>query len=59
MILITVIPEGYNMPESRSLNTPQEPTKLFSYKRYWAHRFTPAPILPMTRAELDELKQVG
>ena len=28
---------------------------LFSYRKYWAHRFTPAPVLPMTRAELDEL----
>jgi len=28
---------------------------LFSYRRYWAHRFGPAPILPMSRAEMDEL----
>ncbi|MEM8767447.1 MAG: YgiQ family radical SAM protein, partial [Pseudomonadota bacterium] len=31
------------------------PAKLFSYRRYWAHRLTPAPVLPMTRAEMDEL----
>ena len=28
---------------------------LFSYRKYWAHRFGPAPFLPMTRAEMDEL----
>ena len=43
------------MQRDRTVNHSQEPTRLFSYKRYWAHRFTPAPILPMTRAELDEL----
>ncbi len=29
--------------------------KLFSYRRYWAHKFTPAPFLPMTREEMDLL----
>ena len=28
---------------------------LFSYKKYWAKRLTPAPVLPMTRAEMDAL----
>src|SRR5579871_771687 len=28
---------------------------LFSYRKYWAHRFGTAPFLPMTRAEMDEL----
>jgi len=28
---------------------------LNSYRKYWAHRLTPAPVLPMTRAEMDEL----
>ncbi|HEX4892037.1 MAG TPA: YgiQ family radical SAM protein [Hyphomicrobiaceae bacterium] len=28
---------------------------LFSYKKYWAHRFGTAPFLPMTRAEMDAL----
>lgn len=28
---------------------------LFSYKKFWAHRFGPAPFLPMTRAEMDQL----
>src|SRR5579883_1434759 len=28
---------------------------LFSYRKYWAHRFGPAPFLPMSRAEMQEL----
>ena len=28
---------------------------IFSYKKYWAHRFGTAPFLPMSRAEMDEL----
>ena len=28
---------------------------LFSHRPYWAHRFGIAPVLPTTRAELDEL----
>jgi len=28
---------------------------LFSYRKHWAHRFGPAPFLPTTRAEMDEL----
>src|SRR6201994_4575763 len=28
---------------------------LFSYRKYWAHRFGTAPILPMSRAEMDDL----
>ncbi|MGB5102328.1 MAG: YgiQ family radical SAM protein, partial [Steroidobacteraceae bacterium] len=28
---------------------------LFSHRKYWAHRFGPAPFLPMSRAEMDEL----
>src|SRR3954469_2643752 len=31
------------------------PKGLFSYRKYWAHRFGPAPFLPMSRAEMDEL----
>ncbi len=36
------------MPHSTSSN-------LFSYRKYWAHRFGVAPQLPMSRAEMDEL----
>jgi uncharacterized radical SAM protein YgiQ len=28
---------------------------IFSYRKYWAHRFGPAPFLPMSRAEMDSL----
>jgi len=28
---------------------------LFSYRKYWAKRLTPAPFLPMSRAEMDTL----
>src|SRR4029077_19979023 len=29
--------------------------ELFGYRKYWAHRLTPAPFLPMSRDEMDEL----
>ncbi len=28
---------------------------LFSYRKYWASRLLPSPVLPMSRAEMDEL----
>lgn len=28
---------------------------LFSYRKFWAHRFGPAPFLPMSKAEMDQL----
>ena len=28
---------------------------LFSYRKYWASRLLPAPVLPMSRAEMDNL----
>lgn len=31
------------------------PTALFSYRKYWAECFGPAPELPMSRAEMDAL----
>jgi len=33
--------------------TPAKP--LFSYRKFWAHRFGPAPFLPMSRAEMEVL----
>ena len=36
-------------------STADTPRPLFGYRRFWAHRLGPAPFLPMTRAELDEL----
>lgn len=35
--------------------TQQPPKNLFSYRKYWAHRFGAAPLLPMTRSEMDDL----
>ncbi len=35
--------------------TPENPRDIFGYRRYWAHKFTPAPFLPMSREEMDEL----
>jgi uncharacterized radical SAM protein YgiQ len=33
-----------------------EPAReLFAYRKYWAARLTPAPVLPMSRAEMDAL----
>lgn len=31
------------------------PRPLFGYRRFWAHRLGPAPFLPMSRAEMDDL----
>src|SRR4029079_14926012 len=31
------------------------PQTLFSRRKFWAHRFGVAPVLPTTRAEMDEL----
>ena len=28
---------------------------LFSYRKFWPHKFGPAPVLPMSREEMDEL----
>ena len=38
-------------------NVVPEPSapELFGYRRYWAHRLTPAPFLPMSREEMDAL----
>jgi uncharacterized radical SAM protein YgiQ len=50
--------------ETRTLSTQQNTTveseplaapDLFGYRKYWAHRLTPAPFLPMSRAEMDAL----
>ncbi len=35
--------------------TDQQPKNLFSYRKYWAHRFGAAAELPMTREEMDVL----
>ena len=33
----------------------QTPPPLFSYRKFWAHRFGPAPFLPMSREEMEKL----
>ncbi|MCW9032943.1 MAG: YgiQ family radical SAM protein [Alphaproteobacteria bacterium] len=33
----------------------ETPKKLFSYRKFWAHRFGTAPFLPMSREEMDIL----
>ncbi len=40
---------------SNQLSLAQTPRSLFSYRKFWAHRFGPAPFLPMSRAEMDAL----
>ena len=42
-------------PTSSKLRAMHPARDLFSYRKYWAHRFGPAPFLPMSRAEMDEL----
>ena len=33
----------------------QSAQNIFSYRKYWASRFGPAPVLPMSREEMDDL----
>ncbi len=33
----------------------EHPRELFSYRKFWAHRFGTAPFLPMSRAEMETL----
>ena len=40
---------------STTRSIPRPVRGLFNWRRYWAHRFTPAPILPMSREEMDQL----
>jgi uncharacterized radical SAM protein YgiQ len=35
--------------------SPDAPTPLFDYRKYWAECFGPAPFLPMSRAEMEAL----
>ena len=37
------------------LNNPRQRPDLFGHRKYWAHRLTPAPFLPMSREEMDLL----
>ncbi len=40
--------------KTRSPAMPTAPS-IFSYRKYWAHRYTPAPFLPMSKAEMNQL----
>jgi len=40
----------YGMESNQQASRP-----LFGYRKFWAHRFGPAPFLPMSRAEMDVL----
>ncbi len=43
-------------PDQRLRNRTDELEKpIFAYRKYWAQRLTPAPVLPMSRAEMDDL----
>src|SRR5690606_6423033 len=44
----------YAHPMSTAADRLKAPS-LFGYRRYWAHRLTPAPFLPMSREEMDAL----
>src|SRR5574343_1947952 len=32
-----------------------KPRPIFAYRKFWSHRFGPAPFLPMSRAEMESL----
>jgi uncharacterized radical SAM protein YgiQ len=48
------MPSDFPMQAS-PLKTATNAPDLFGYRKYWAHRLTPAPFLPMSREEMDEL----
>ena len=43
------------MPAPEKIAQDPGPRALFSYRKYWAHKLAPAPFLPMTREEMDDL----
>ena len=43
------------MDSNLPLTSPVPSRPLFGYRKFWAHRFGPAPFLPMSRAEMDQL----
>ena len=47
------------MPEKTPVGAAETPRPtardIFGYRKYWAHKFTPAPFLPMSREEMDDL----
>ena len=51
---LTATTNGTASKPSR-LRAMQPARDLFSHRKFWAHRLGPAPFLPMSRAEMDEL----
>ncbi len=43
------------MSEKTAINRSRPARDIFGYRKYWAHKFTPAPFLPMSREEMDDL----
>ncbi len=43
------------MDSTRQQPQPAAVRPLFGYRKFWAHRFGPAPFLPMSRAEMEQL----
>jgi uncharacterized radical SAM protein YgiQ len=43
------------MSATAALSRPTAPD-LFGHRKYWAHRLTPAPFLPMSREEMETLR---
>src|SRR5262245_42025690 len=41
--------------QTNPLNNPPKAPDLFAHRKYWAHRLTAAPFLPMSREEMDLL----
>jgi uncharacterized radical SAM protein YgiQ len=41
--------------QANPLNKAPEAPDLFGHRKYWAHRLTPGPFLPMSREEMDLL----
>jgi uncharacterized radical SAM protein YgiQ len=49
-------PYGWRIGENGRMLAPSAPPRdLFAYRKFWAHRFGPAPFLPTTRAEMEAL----
>ena len=44
-----------NPMQANPSKNPAQAPDLFGYRKYWAHRLTPAPFLPMSREEMDLL----
>ena len=44
-----------SVTQPSKLRAMQPVRDLFSHRKYWAHRFGPAPFLPTSQAEMDEL----